>query len=139
MNTKKRKKTSSSVRLPTAREAPGLDLAKCRSLLRAMEQELKRQEKGLRQPGEPPPFFLSYLMHAKEGLSVWGRYGSVFRSENQRDDHYERALTILRTHRDELDRLAEVLLERETLDLTELTEVLHPARPAGPLEVAAGI
>ena len=50
-----------------------------------MEQELGRQVRGLRQPGEPAPFFLSFLVHAKEGLSVWGRYGSVFRSEPQRD------------------------------------------------------
>jgi TldD protein len=50
-----------------------------------MEQELARHTRGLRQPGEPPPFFLSYLLHANEGLSVWGRYGSVFRSEPQRD------------------------------------------------------
>lgn len=50
-----------------------------------MAQELARQMRGLRQPGEPPPFFLSYLVHAKEGLSVWGRYGSVFRSEPHRD------------------------------------------------------
>jgi len=62
-----------------------VDLAHCKRLLRAMEQELSRQVKGLRQPGEPPPFFMSFLVHAKEGLSVWGRYGSVFRSEPQRD------------------------------------------------------
>ncbi len=62
-----------------------LDLAHSRTLLKAMEQELTRQMAGLRQPGEPNPFFMSYLLHAKEGLSVWGRYGSVFRSEPQRD------------------------------------------------------
>ncbi len=62
-----------------------LNLEHCKRLLRAMEQELARHTRGLRQPGEPPPFFLSYLMHANEGLSVWGRYGSVFRSEPQRD------------------------------------------------------
>lgn len=62
-----------------------LDLENSRKLLRAMEQELTRQIAGLRQSGEPKPFFLSYLLHAKEGLSVWGRYGSVFRSEPQRD------------------------------------------------------
>lgn len=50
-----------------------------------MDHELARQMRGLRQPGEPPPFFFSFLVHAKEGLSVWGRYGSVFRSEPQRD------------------------------------------------------
>lgn len=85
MNTKKRKKLSSQVRKQTTRSSRSLDLAQCKALLRAMEQELWRQEKGLRQPGEPPPFFLSYLLHAKEGLSVWGRYGSVFRSENHRE------------------------------------------------------
>jgi predicted Zn-dependent protease len=68
--------------MPARRSA---DLAHCKRLLRAMEQELARQVRGLRQPGEPPPFFLSYLVHAKEGLSVWGRYGSVFRSEPHRD------------------------------------------------------
>lgn len=88
MNRKQRNK--SSVTEP-ARLTAGLsarrsvDLAHCKRLLRAMEQELARQVRGLRQPGEPPPFFLSYLVHAKEGLSVWGRYGSVFRSEPHRD------------------------------------------------------
>lgn len=62
-----------------------LDLAHAKRLLRAMSQELARHQKGLKQPGEPAPFFLSYLLHAKEGLSVWGRYGSVFRSEPARD------------------------------------------------------
>jgi TldD protein len=62
-----------------------LNLEHSQRLLRAMEQELARHTRGLRQPGEPPPFFLSYLLHANEGLSVWGRYGSVFRSEPQRD------------------------------------------------------
>jgi TldD protein len=62
-----------------------VDLPHCQLLLRAMEQELQRQVRGLRQPGEPPPFFLSFMVHAKEGLSVWGRYGSVFRSEPSRD------------------------------------------------------
>jgi predicted Zn-dependent protease len=86
MDTKKRKKLSLSTRSqPEARVRPSLDLPRCKLLLRAMEQELWRQEKGLRQPGEPKPFFLSYLFHAKEGMSVWGRYGSVFRSEGQRE------------------------------------------------------
>jgi TldD protein len=85
MNTKKRKKLSSPSRTSGSRVQPSLYLAQCKALLKAMEQELWRQEKGLRQPGEPPPFFLSYLMHAKEGLSVWGRYGSVFRSEGHRE------------------------------------------------------
>ncbi len=62
-----------------------LDSTHSKRLLRAMEQELTRQIGGLKQPGEPSPFFLPYLLHAKEGLSVWGRYGSVFRSEPQRD------------------------------------------------------
>ncbi len=70
----------------SSKKAPSkLDSGHAKRLLRAMEQELARQIRGLRQPGEPPPFFLSYLLHAKEGLSVWGRYGSVFRSEPQRD------------------------------------------------------
>jgi cell division protease FtsH len=43
----------------------------------------------------------------------------------------ERALQILHDHRAELDYLANVLLERETLDLTELTEVLKSAPPTG--------
>ncbi|HEY6878351.1 MAG TPA: TldD/PmbA family protein [Polyangiales bacterium] len=95
--TTKRKKTAShtsaSRRASAARagqvRASGvphvLNLEHSQRLLRAMEQELARHTRGLRQPGEPPPFFLSYLLHAKEGLSVWGRYGSVFRSEPQRD------------------------------------------------------
>ncbi len=62
-----------------------LDLAQSKVLLRAMQSELKRQMRGLRSPGEPKPFYLSYLMHAKEGLGVWGRYGSVFRTEPHRE------------------------------------------------------
>jgi TldD protein len=62
-----------------------LDSTHAKRLLRAMEQEISRQMRGLRHAGEPSPFFLSYLLHAKEGLSVWGRYGSVFRSEPARD------------------------------------------------------
>jgi TldD protein len=86
MNTKKRKKATTSGSRAHAREArPSLDQAECRELMRAMEQELSRQTRGLRQPGEPKPFFLSYLLHAKDALSVWGRYGSVFRSEGNRE------------------------------------------------------
>jgi TldD protein len=62
-----------------------LDQAHGKRLLGAMRSELTRQIRGLRQPGEPNPFYLSYLMHVKEGLTVWGRYGAVFRSEPQRD------------------------------------------------------
>lgn len=88
---KARTSTVRTRRADTERQTAGLtaqrsvDLTHCHRLLRAMEQELTRQVKGLRQPGEPPPFFMSFLVHAKEGLSVWGRYGSVFRSEPQRD------------------------------------------------------
>jgi TldD protein len=62
-----------------------LDLPHAKRLIGAMRAELKRQLHGLRQPGEPKPFYLSYLTHVKEGLTVWGRYGAVFRSEPQRD------------------------------------------------------
>jgi predicted Zn-dependent protease len=88
VNSTSTKSRASNARTTKARAsgAPhALNLEHSRRLLRAMEQELARHTRGLRQPGEPPPFFLSYLMHAKEGLSVWGRYGSVFRSEPQRD------------------------------------------------------
>jgi TldD protein len=86
MDTKKRKKLSPRTRSALSeRSRVKLDLPRCKLLLRSMEQELWRQEKGLRQPGEPKPFFLSYLFHAKESTSVWGRYGSVFRSEGQRE------------------------------------------------------
>src|SRR6188768_2090038 len=77
---------SVQVRVPErTRTGASLDLPHAKRLLRAMQQELARSKKGLKQQGEPAPFFLSYLLHAKEGLSVWGRYGSVFRSEPQRD------------------------------------------------------
>lgn len=92
MNRKQRKKPTEAMRAAASTAVKGmglgrrnLDLSHCKQLLRAMEQELARQVRGLRQPGEPAPFFLSFLVHAKEGLSVWGRYGSVFRSEPQRD------------------------------------------------------
>ena len=86
MPVKKRKQRSLRAE-QVLRKAEGatLDLAHAKKLLRAMQQELTRHKKGLKQPGEPAPFFLSYLLHAKEGLTVWGRYGSVFRAEPQRD------------------------------------------------------
>ncbi len=52
------------------------------------------------------------------------------------NDANQRALQILRAHRTELDRLAEVLLERETLDLVELEKVLRPTLPPTVEEVA---
>jgi predicted Zn-dependent protease len=77
---------SPRVRVPKrTRPSQSLDLPHAKRLLRAMQQELTRSKRGLKQAGEPAPFFMSYLLHAKEGLSVWGRYGSVFRSEPQRD------------------------------------------------------
>lgn len=48
---------------------------------KVMERELKRAIKGLKSPGHPRPYFLSYLLHVTEGLDVWGRYGSVFNSD----------------------------------------------------------
>lgn len=48
--------------------------------LLAMAAEIRRTMKGIRLPGHPRPFFLSYLLHAVDGVDVWGRYGSVFRS-----------------------------------------------------------
>lgn len=86
MTTKKHKRLTRNVQTTFGSKArASLDLSQCKALLRAMEQELQRQARGLRQPGEPPPFFLSYLLHAKEGLNVWGRYGSVFRSEPHKE------------------------------------------------------
>src|SRR5689334_21391126 len=77
---------SPRVRVPKrTRPSQSLDLPHAKRLLRAMQQELTRSKRGLKQAGEPAPFFMSYLLHAKEGLSVWGHYGSVFRSEPQRD------------------------------------------------------
>ncbi len=58
-----------------------LDMERCLALQEAMRQELARSMKGLQLPNEPPPFFGSYLMHAADGLNVWGRYGTVFHSE----------------------------------------------------------
>lgn len=47
---------------------------------KAMGVELERNRKGLRFPGQPRPYFISYLLHVTEGRDVWGRYGSVFAS-----------------------------------------------------------
>src|SRR5262245_27732304 len=80
-----RRAQASTLDASLARGPARFDLAHAKKLLRAMQQELKRHQKGLKQRGEPTPFFLSYLLNAKEGLTVWGRYGSVFRSEPQRD------------------------------------------------------
>ncbi len=84
-NTNQKKRARKTAQPSRQREAESLTLPKAKELLSGMESELKRQMKGLRQPGEPKPFYLSYLMHAREGLTVWGRYGSVFRSEPSRE------------------------------------------------------
>jgi cell division protease FtsH len=47
----------------------------------------------------------------------------------------DRALTILRQKRDVLERSAHRLLEKETLDENDLTEILGP--PPGPVRMAA--
>jgi TldD protein len=58
-----------------------LDTATSRRVQKQMAQELERNLRGLRLPGHPRPFFLSYLLHHLEGLDVWGRYGAVFNTE----------------------------------------------------------
>jgi len=45
-----------------------------------MEAEAQRTVKGIRLKGHPKPFFVSYLTHNYDGVDVWGRYGSVFRT-----------------------------------------------------------
>ncbi len=45
------------------------------------------------------------------------------------DEAHERARTVLRHHRDTLDRMARELVERETLDALDLAEVLGPLAP----------
>lgn len=84
-NKKRKQRAARGPQVARKAVATQLDLPHAKRLLRAMQQELTRSKKGLKQRGEPTPFFLSYLLHAKEGLTVWGRYGSVFRSEPQRD------------------------------------------------------
>lgn len=58
-----------------------IDTAHSRKVQRAMEQELRRSMKGLKVPGHPRPFYLSYQLMTAEGLDVWGRYGAVFNAE----------------------------------------------------------
>ncbi len=57
----------------------------CRRLRRAMAAELARAARGLRLPGHPKPYFLSYLVRIVDGFNVWGRYGSIFHEESFRD------------------------------------------------------
>jgi cell division protease FtsH len=45
------------------------------------------------------------------------------------DEAHERARAVLVAHRDPLDRMARALVERETLDSFDLTEVLGPLEP----------
>lgn len=58
-----------------------LDTKLSRRVQTAMENELRRSMKGLKTPGHPKPFFMSYLLHWTKGLDVWGRYGAVFNAE----------------------------------------------------------
>ncbi len=58
-----------------------LDAERALAAQRAMAKELARAMRGAQMPGHPKPFFMSYLLHARRGLSVWGRYGAVFRTE----------------------------------------------------------
>ncbi|MCA8965922.1 MAG: TldD/PmbA family protein [Planctomycetes bacterium] len=62
-----------------------LDTEGCLELQRAMQRELTRSMRGLRLPSHPRPFFLSYLVHHRSHTRVWGRYGSVFHSSQDRD------------------------------------------------------
>lgn len=62
-----------------------LDTASCRDIQKVMEQELQRGVKGLHLVGHPKPFFMSYLLQYREGLTAWGRYGSVFNSDQYTD------------------------------------------------------
>jgi len=55
------------------------------------------------------------------------------------DDAHDEAKAILEVHRDVLDRLADELIEKETLDTPELAEIMgHLAPWAGNAAVAAG-
>lgn len=62
-----------------------LDTRSCLTLCRAMQQEIRRSMRGLRLPSHPRPFFVSHLLHALDGLNVWGRYGAVFHTEKFRE------------------------------------------------------
>lgn len=62
-----------------------LDTASCLDLQRAMKRELDRSLRGLRLPSHPKPFYLSYLLHHRGRLRIWGRYGSIFQTARSRD------------------------------------------------------
>jgi predicted Zn-dependent protease len=129
MAVKKRKQRSLRAEKPLRKaEGTTLDLAHAKKLLRSMQQELTRQKKGLKQPGEPTPFFLSYLLHAKEGLTVWGRYGSVFRSEPQRDaDLYAEVRVGSHRFDNSIDGgIASDLAQRQSFNWIEGPEDLDP-------------
>ena len=53
-----------------------------RDAQRAMARELKRAINKLHHEGNPKPYFLSYLLHSMHAVSIWGRYGAVFNSED---------------------------------------------------------
>lgn len=62
-----------------------LDNGAAKEVQRAMQRELTRSMRGLRLPSHPKPFFLSYLLHHRQQTRVWGRYGSVFHSAQDKD------------------------------------------------------
>ncbi|MCA9581744.1 MAG: hypothetical protein KC416_08105, partial [Myxococcales bacterium] len=105
-----------------------LDTERSRDLLRAMRAELRRSRAGL-PTGSPKAFFLSYLLHAKAGLSVWGRYGSVFRSDPIREtDLFVEARVGSHRFDQTLDGGITVdLSERQSYDWIEGPQDLDPA------------
>ncbi len=44
----------------------------------ALRSELTRSSEGLRVPGQPKIYYLSYLFRDLDGYSVWGRLGSIW-------------------------------------------------------------
>jgi cell division protease FtsH len=49
-----------------------------------------------------------------------------------------RATDLLRAHRPELDRVVDLLLQRETIDGSELLAVLGPSAPTAPAAATTG-
>ena len=105
-----------------------IDNKKALEIQRAMAKELSRARKGLYLPGHPRPFFVSHLLHAKRGLSVWGRYGSVFASEPfaESDLYAEVRVGSYRMDQSLDGGLSTEMSERESFNWVEGPQDLNP-------------
>src|SRR5262245_62985554 len=50
-----------------------------KAVLDALDAELKRSMHGLKAPGHPRPYYISYLFREVQGFSAEAKYGALYR------------------------------------------------------------